>query len=190
MLLVVLPDCSTPISCNTRRTSGGILPGLMPALKMRILGRLLCFAIDSAITLRQALSSSRKRMLFSSLVRRMLTSFHLVGTDSLGLTNRQLNIENFFHQCPLFERALDFSFQFCGCDAFDAQALGRRQRALYFSNVLFALVIECIRDAQNGAELAHDILIAGRELAEAEMLRARVGFAVVASHVGDQIHVL
>ena len=34
------------------------------------------------------------------------------------------------------------------------------------------LVIECIGDAQNGAELAHDILIAGRELAEAEMLRA------------------
>ena len=49
--------------------------------------------------------------------------------------------------------------------------------------------IERVGDAQERAQFAHHVLIAGRQLAEAEMFWTRVRFAVIARDIGDEIEI-
>src|SRR5262245_11217136 len=48
-------------------------------------------------------------------------------------------------------------------------------------------VVERVRDSQDGAQLPHDVLLGGRELAEGQVFGARMRFSMISRNVCDQI---
>ena len=125
--------------------------------------------------------------MFLILVRRISISFHWVRTDSFGLTHsNNLTLKTSSINVP-FSRARSISpFSFPNAMPTMPRVFWRRQRALHLSNVLLVLKIG-VRPLTRTMALSFrtDVLIAGRELAEAKVFWARARFAVVARDIRD-----
>src|SRR5580765_5459041 len=162
--------------------------GLMPALKIRVRGGAKCFAVASAIWLRHALSSQRKRM-FRSICRRRIGSPRSRSTSVwISFLDDELGVEDFLYKLALFCRPFDFIFDVVRCGDGDGETL-RIHCATDRLDALFPAKIQSVGDTQQGAQLAHHVLVGRAELAEAEMFLAGMSLAVIASDVGDQLKV-
>ncbi len=103
--------------------------------------------------------------------------------------NCKAHVKYFLHQLTFFLGPFDAVPEIDGAGTRNSQAAGFIHRAVNRFNSLVVFIVQRVHHPQNRAQLTDDLLIAGSQLAEGQVLLARVRFAMVTGDVRDQIQV-